>query len=85
MSSTTASWTAGGSSWWRSPGTGARQGQDQSQAPGPGPEAGGSRQAGVGAEVGLAVLKTDLAARARNLQADQDHKRHRTLIFVVAL
>ena len=84
MSSTTASWTAGGSSSWRSPGTGVRQGQDQSQAPGPGPEAGGSRPAGVGAKVGLAVLKrTDSAGRARNLQADPDHKR--TLVSVVAL
>ena len=87
MSWTTASWTAAGSGWWRSPGTGARpgQGRGQSQAPGPGPEAGGGRQAVAGARAGLEVrtMRTDLAARARNHPADPDHELDRG--FVVAL
>ena len=87
MSWTTASWTAAGSGWWRSPGTGARpgQGRGQSQAPGQGPGAGGVRLAGAGARaaLGARTMRTDLAARARNHPADPDHELDRG--FVVAL
>ena len=85
MSWTTANWTAAGSDWWRSPGTGARpgQGRGQSQAPGPGLGAGGGRLAGAGARaaLGARTMRTDSAARAKNPPADPDHERTEVLLL----
>jgi len=78
MSWTTPSWTAAGSGWWRSPGTGAHPGPGQSQAPGQGPEARGGARAGAGARVraraalGAQIKRIDLAVRVRNHPADPD-------------
>ena len=85
MSWTTASWTAAGSGWWRSPETEARpgQGRGQSQAPGQGPGAGGGLLVGAGARaaLGARTMRTDSAARARSHPADPDHERTEVLLL----